>query len=119
MIIRISNGRALLLLGWLLIPSAVMFVSDAAKASTGEIDDRPTKENALAAEKALAQALRTNDADGFCRLLDPDWVVVDGNGGLNHRKSVCAAIKAGTFTRRPMSRTWQMPECASTAMSQP
>ena len=59
----------------------------------------PTKENALDAEKELAEAMRTNDADGVCRLLDRDWVVVDGNGGLNDRKSVCTAIKAGTFTR--------------------
>jgi hypothetical protein len=28
------------------------------------------------------------------------WAVVDGIGGLNDRESVCAAIKAGTFTRK-------------------
>ncbi len=97
---RNSSGRALSLIGLLLIPSAVMFGAHAAKASAGETRGRPTKENALAAEKDLAQALRSNDADGFCRLLDPDWVVVDGNGGLNHRASVCAAIRAGTFARK-------------------
>ena len=97
---RISSGRALLRLGLLLIPAALMFVTHAAKASAGETHNGPTKENALAAEVDLAQAMRTNDADGFCRLLDPDWAVVDGNGGLNRRGSVCAAIKAGTFTRK-------------------
>ena len=96
---RISSGRALLLLGLLLVPSAGIFVCHAAKASAAETNDRPTKENALATEKQLAQALRANDVDGFCRLLDPDWTVVDGNGGLNHRDGVCAAIEAGTFTR--------------------
>lgn len=97
---RISSGRALLFLGLLLIPSAVIFVSHAAKASAGEANDGPTKENALAAEKELAQVMRTNDANGFCHLLDPDWTVVDGIGRLNDRESVCAAIRAGTFTRK-------------------
>jgi ketosteroid isomerase-like protein len=77
-----------------------MFVSHTVKASDGETNDGPTKENALAAEKQLAQAMRTNDADRFCRLLDPDWTVVDGIGRLNDRENVCAAIKAGTFTRK-------------------
>ena len=72
-----------------------MFLAHTARAAAG-----PTKENALEAEKELAQAMRTNDADGFCRLLDPDWAVVDGIGRLNDRESVCAAIKAGTFTRK-------------------
>jgi hypothetical protein len=48
--------------------------------------------------------MRTNDADGFCRLLDPDWAIVTGIGALGDsvgvRDSVCAAIKAGTFTRK-------------------
>jgi len=66
----------------------------------GQTNDGPTKENALEAEKELAQAMRTNDADGVCRLLDLDWAVVDGIGRLNDRESVCAAIKAGTFTRK-------------------
>ncbi|HEV2269761.1 MAG TPA: nuclear transport factor 2 family protein [Steroidobacteraceae bacterium] len=96
---RISSGGAPLLLGLLLIPSVLMSVSQAAKASAGQNRGGPTKESALAAETELAQALRTNDADGFCRLLDPDWAVVDGNGGINRREGVCAAIKAGTFTR--------------------
>lgn len=96
---RISSGENRLLPGLFLIASTVMLVSHAARASAGETSAGPTNESALAAEKLLAQALRTNDADGFCRLLDPDWVVVDGNGGLNHRGRVCAAIKAGTFRR--------------------
>lgn len=69
---RISSVRALLLLGLLLVPSAAMMMSRAAKVSAGETNDGPTKENALAAEKELAQAMRTNDAVGVCRLLDPD-----------------------------------------------
>ena len=68
----------------------------------------PTNENALAAAKELAQAMRTNDADAYCHLLDPDWAVVTGNGEIGEgdamadgkmKKALCAAIKAGTFTR--------------------
>jgi len=93
---RIISSRAVLMIGSLLIASAGLFLARTANAAAG---DGPTKENALAAEKELAQAMRTNDADGVCRLLDPDWSVVDGLGRINDRESVCAAIKAGTFTR--------------------
>jgi ketosteroid isomerase-like protein len=88
----------------LLITSVGMFLAHTAKATTGQTHDGPTKENALEAENKLAQAMRTNDADGFCRLLDPDWAVVDGIGGVGDNagkgESICAAIKAGTFTRK-------------------
>jgi ketosteroid isomerase-like protein len=68
----------------------------------------PTAENALEAEKELGQAMRTNDADGFCRLLDSDWAVVTGNGEIGEgdaagdgqmKAAICAAIKSGNFTR--------------------
>ena len=97
---RTRNGRPILIIGFLLIASAEMFVDHTANAAAGQTNDGPTKENALEAEKELAQAMRTNDADGVCRLLDLDWAVVDGIGRLNDRGSVCAAIKAGTFTRK-------------------
>ena len=96
---RITSGRALLVIGVLLIAAAGMFVAHTAIAAAGQTNDGPTKGNALEAEKELAQAMRANNADGVCRLLDPDWAVVDGIGRLNDRESVCAAIKAGTFTR--------------------
>jgi ketosteroid isomerase-like protein len=96
---RTTNGRAILISGFLLTASTGMFMAHTARAAAG-----PTKENALEAEKELGQAMRTNDADGFCRLLDPDWAVVNGNGGLGDgagmKDSLCAAIKAGTFTRK-------------------
>lgn len=97
---RIKSGRATLIIGFLLITSAGMFVAITVNAAAGQTNDGPTKENALAVEKELAQAMRTNDADGVCRLLDPDWTVVDGIGRLNDRETVCAAIKAGTFIRK-------------------
>jgi ketosteroid isomerase-like protein len=101
---RTTNGRAILISGFLLIASAGMFIAHTARAAAGPANDGPTKENALEAEKELGEAMRTNDADGFCRLLDPDWAVVNGNGGIGDgvgmKDSLCAAIKAGTFTRK-------------------
>jgi ketosteroid isomerase-like protein len=88
---RITSGRGILINGFLLIASAGIFIAHTANSAVGQTSDGPTKENALAAEKELARAMRTNDADGVCRLLDPDWTVVDGIGRLNDRESVCAA----------------------------
>ena len=101
---RKTNARASLISGILLIASAGMFMAHTAKAAAGSTNDGPTKENALEAEKGLAQTLRTNDGDGFCRLVDPDWAVVSGIGDFGDdagaRDSICAAMKAGTWTRK-------------------
>lgn len=60
----------------------------------------PTRESALEAEKELGEAMRTNDPDALCRLLDLDWTVVTGYGDTGDtRDGVCAAVKAGNFTR--------------------
>jgi ketosteroid isomerase-like protein len=87
----------------LLLVCTGMFMAHTARAAAGPTTDRPTKENALEAEKELGRAMRTNDADAFCRLLDPDWAVADGIGRLDDsvgkRDTICAAIKAGTFTK--------------------
>lgn len=99
------NRLAMLIVAGLLI-AAIVTVSNgagSAKPAAG-----PTKENALEAARELAQAMRTNDPDGFCRLLDPDWAVVTGNGDIGAgehmgdgkmKESICAAMRAGTFTR--------------------
>jgi len=62
----------------------------------------PTKENALAAEQAIGQALLANDADAVRSLLDPDWAVISTDGGIGDgvRDGFCAAIKSGQFTRK-------------------
>jgi ketosteroid isomerase-like protein len=101
---RTTHSRAILITGFLIIASAGMFMAHTARAAAGPTNDGPTKQNALETEKELRQAMRTSDADGFCRLLDPDWAIVNGIGGLGDgagvRDSICAAIKAGTFTRK-------------------
>jgi ketosteroid isomerase-like protein len=92
------------MMGFLLIVSAGMYIARAAKAATDANTGGPTIENALAAEKELGQAMRTNDGDGLCRLLDPDWAIVTGSGDMDDsagvRNGICAAIKSGTFTRK-------------------
>lgn len=92
------------IIGLLLMTTAAMCVFPTAQAAAGPANDEPTRETALQAERKLAQAMRTNDAEGFCRLLDPDWAVVNGIGGLGDSagtgEAVCAAIRAGTFTRK-------------------
>jgi ketosteroid isomerase-like protein len=97
---RTTIGRETAILPLLLIASAVMFMVYATHTAAGQTKDGPTRETALQTERELAQAMRTNDADGVCRLLEQDWTVVDGLGRLNDRESVCAAIKAGTFIRK-------------------
>ena len=54
-----TNGRAILISGFLLIASAGRFMAQTARAAAGPTNDGPTKENALEAEKELA----TGDAD--------------------------------------------------------
>ena len=50
-----------------------MLIVLAAQPAAGQPNEGPTRETALQTEKELAQAMRANDGDGFCRLLDPDW----------------------------------------------
>jgi len=101
---RTTTAIPTLIIGLLLIGPTGTFMAHKAKAAARPANDGPTKENALEAEKELGQAMRTNDADGFCRLLDPDWAIVNGIGGFGDgagvNDSICAAIKAGTFTRK-------------------
>ena len=101
---RTTIDRVTTIIGLLLIAAAAMFMVPTAQTAAGPANDGPTRETALQAEKELAQAMLTNDADGFCRLLDPDWAVVNGVGGLGASAGmggdVCAAIRAGTFTRK-------------------
>jgi len=61
----------------------------------------PTAENALAAEKEIARAMRNNDADGITRFLADDWAVIATSGGVGEGKSVFAdGIKSGFLTRK-------------------
>jgi len=100
----VRHLAVLVLAGWLVVPAVKM----SAAAGSGKPAASPTRENALATAEDLARAMRTNDADAFCSLLDPDWAVVSGNGEIGEgdkmgdgqmKKAICDAIKAGNFTR--------------------
>jgi ketosteroid isomerase-like protein len=61
----------------------------------------PTVENALAAEKEIARAMASNDADGNTRSLADDWAVIATSGAVAEGKSVFAdGIKSGFLTRK-------------------
>src|SRR5579863_10451148 len=68
----------------------------------GKIEIGPTAESALAAEKAVNQALLTSDADALGRLLADDWVVISAYGGMAERGPFIAEIRSGQFTRKTM-----------------
>jgi ketosteroid isomerase-like protein len=101
---RTTMDRAIPVIQLLLIAAAAMFIVSTVRAAAGQANEGPSRETALQAEKELAEAMRSNDGDGFCRLLDRDWAVVNGLGELEDDagkgESVCAAMKAGTFTRK-------------------
>jgi ketosteroid isomerase-like protein len=61
----------------------------------------PTEENALAADQELARAMRDNDTAGIFRLLDKDWAVITGKGGVAEGPSIFPdGIKSGYLTRK-------------------
>jgi ketosteroid isomerase-like protein len=63
----------------------------------------PTVENALAADDALAKAIRDNDADGIASWLDKDWAVISGTGGVGEGPSIFPdGIRSGVLTRKTM-----------------
>ena len=55
----------------------------------------------LAAEKEIARAMPSNDADGITRSLADDWAVIATSGAVAEGKSVFAdGIKSGFLTRK-------------------
>jgi len=61
----------------------------------------PTEENALAADQELARAMRDNDTAGIFRMLDKDWAVITGTGGVAEGPSVFPdGIRTGYLTRK-------------------
>jgi ketosteroid isomerase-like protein len=96
---RNMNRPTKFVVGFLLIAFAAVAMPPVVRA-----DDAPTKENVIKAEEELSKAMRTNDAGLFCRLVDPDWAVINGIGGIGDsvgiRDEICAAIRSGEFTRK-------------------
>lgn len=60
----------------------------------------PTVESALAAEEALAKAMRDNDADAIAGMLADDWAVISAHGDVGEGKDVFpSGIRSGVLTR--------------------
>jgi hypothetical protein len=64
----------------------------------------PTAENALAADRELANVLQSNNTAGIARFLDKDWAVITSNGGVAEGPSIfTGGIKSGYRVLKTMS----------------
>jgi ketosteroid isomerase-like protein len=86
----------LVVAGLLVAPVGMFATPSSAASATG-----PTEESALAADQAIAQALRDNDAAAISRLLDNSWAVIAATGGVGEGPSIFPdGIKSGYLTRK-------------------
>ncbi len=95
---RMVNGVIIItiLAGFLLGPTRMFGFAANAERIAG-----PTVENALAADRELARAMRENDTAGILRMLDRDWAVINTKGGLGEGPSIFpTGIRSGYLTRK-------------------
>jgi ketosteroid isomerase-like protein len=81
----------------------LLFLSQYTSAAAGKhhAPIGPTVENALAADQELAKAIRENDTTGILRLLDKDWAVISGRGGVAEGPSIFPdGIRTNYLTRK-------------------
>lgn len=76
-----------------------------AVAATGYAAAHPTAASALAADQALATAIRNNDASGIENMLADDWAVVATSGGMAHGRNV---FPDGIKSRALIRKTYQL-----------
>ena len=83
--------------------TAVFMLPQLARAETPGTNhpaEGPTVESALAAEEALAKAMRDNDADAIAGMLAGDWAVISAHGDVGEGKDVFpSGIRSGVLTR--------------------
>lgn len=92
---HMRNAALALAMGLLAIP-ALTLAAGSNGTTTG-----PTVESALAADQALAKAIRDNDAQGIVDMLDDDWIVVATTGGMGVGKTVFPdGIRSGGLVRK-------------------
>jgi hypothetical protein len=66
----------------------------------------PTTSNALAADQALARAIRENDPNEILRWLDRSWAVISTSGGIGESPSIFPeGIKSGVLRRKTFEST--------------
>jgi len=81
------------------IVSTLALVLILAAAGKAKPEARPTAENAMAAEEALAHAFRNNDADALSNLFDSSWAVITANGDVAEGpETFPSGIKSGVRT---------------------
>jgi ketosteroid isomerase-like protein len=89
-----SHGYSMMLVV-LIVPILVLVSAGAGE----EKPARPTAENAMAAEEALARAFRNNDADALSNLFDSSWAVITANGDVAEGpETFPSGIKSGFRT---------------------
>ena len=92
--ITLREGGIFIALCLLVIP--LTRLSAAAQSSPG-----PTTESALAADQALARAMRENNSADIVHWLDDSWAVISTAGGVGEGPSIFPeGIKAGYLTRK-------------------
>lgn len=92
-----TAGRAALFILLFLLIAPV----GANAATSGQATPGPTAESALAADEALARAIRENNPDEILRWLDDNWAVISTTGGMGEGPSVFPdGIKSGVLTRK-------------------
>ena len=74
---RVRRTGTGFLVSLMMIGALTGVLSHEARAETG-----PTEASALAADEALAHAMRDNNSDAITALLDKDWAVVSTTGGV-------------------------------------
>ena len=91
-----SQGYSKTLARWIVSTLAVVLILAAAgKAKPAG----PTTENAMAAEEALANAFRNNDAAALSNLFDSSWAVITANGDVAEGpETFPSGIKSGVRT---------------------
>jgi ketosteroid isomerase-like protein/uncharacterized protein YciI len=75
-------------------------------AGNTKFSTRPTVENALAADQALAKALQNNDMARIASMLDKDWAVITTRGGIAEGPGIFpSGIRSGyrTLTKMELS----------------
>jgi ketosteroid isomerase-like protein len=91
------QGYSKTLARWIVSTLALVLIL--AAASKGKPEAGPTTENAMAAEEALAQAFRNNDANAIANLLDSSWAVITANGDVAEGpETFPSGIKSGVRT---------------------
>jgi ketosteroid isomerase-like protein len=105
MVNRFSVGRTVMeawkAMSYLVVAFCLLFAPLNLSSVSAQTSIGPTTSNALAADQALARAIRENDANGILRWLDSSWAVISTAGGIGEGPSIFPeGIKSGGLARK-------------------